>query len=134
MVKVKILIVPLHTQVVLPRVLKGGVDGGQVLAAAHGGNPSVCGVISWSVLEGEPDWQPSLLDFWIWVIGSIVIRIDQSQQFNCYLVDVCLQSVVEDNFQVTIKGSVVQIIGRGTGTLESDEVQSELHSFIRLRG
>jgi len=110
-VEVDILVEPLDAEVVLAAVLKGDVNGSQVLATTHRADPGVGGIVGWCVVKSESHRQPSLLDFRVGVNSSVVVSVDSGKEVEGDLRSSCLESVVEDYLQVTVEREIVLIVG-----------------------
>ena len=105
-VEVLVLIVPLDCKVVLATVLEGLVHRGEVLASAHRGDPGVGWLVDGSVVEGEADWVPTLLDLGVDVEGAVEVSVDTLEDVQVDVLEVGLECVVEDHLQVGVVGVV----------------------------
>ena len=102
MVEVLVELEPLASGFVLTRVLKGGIDGREVLGAAHGGDPFLGWLINWVVEETKTGGVPSLTNLGVDFIGAVEVGIDTLEDSNIDRVLVGLDGVVEDNLKVGV--------------------------------
>ena len=99
-IEVLVLPEPLTAGIVLARVLKGLVNGADVLGAAHRRDPLVRGLIDGRVVLSEAGRVPALANLWVNVSRAVEVSIDLLEDGNGDLVVVLLESVMEDNLQI----------------------------------
>ena len=120
MVEVLVLDEPGDTGVVLTIVFEGLVNWVEILRTSHGGNPSMGWVIDWSIVNGNSNWEPSLLHFRVHLFGAFEISVDSGKDSFSKLT--CThelpQGIMEDNLQVRVVGFVVLIVLRAGRTSE----------------
>jgi len=133
-VEVQVLIIPSHTEIVLTRIFESTVNWGEVLAAAHGGNPGLGCVVRGSVHGFETDGQPSLLDLWVGVLSSVVVGINLGEELNSHVGLVSSEGLVEDNLQVTVEFEVICPLFGAASTGKGDVIVGELCSFCTFCG
>ena len=91
-------------------------------------------IVSWGILDSESHRQPSLFDFGVGVSSCVIISINSGKKFKSDIVLVCLESVVEDNFQVGVEGEVVFVVGWAGLSTKSEIGISELGGIVSFFG
>ena len=85
------------------------------------------------VVQSKADWVPSLLDFRVDVICAVVIGIDSFENGNVNFVDMGLESIMEDDFEVRVVVFVGSEVCWRSSTIEGNVAKGKLRGLVRLR-
>lgn len=126
MIEVNVLLEPLssHSQVV--GVEQGLVHWCKIFHSSLDRDESVSGIEGWLIVLLDSDWVPVLLAFWVDRLSYVKIFVNFSNDIVGDIISLSFELTQEDNFDVTLPGSVVRKVFWGGIAGQVDIVISKL--------